>query len=291
VESTFEAPLQMAPPQESFTFSVCAECGLLYLSDRVRPEEVHRYYEDSYLPYRGASAWGVFEGLVERGQQATDRARVRRLLDFGALGPEDRVLDVGCGKPTFLGELHRTTGAACLGIDFGVDPFLDDPAYAGLDLLSGDPRHIELEGIFTAITMWHYLEHDYDPSATLRGLLPHTGPDTTLLIEVPDARSRARDWAGNQWAGLHTPRHTAIYTPDTMGRLLEESGWRVVGTELPPTLDPWVLWWLTWRERRGTDWARNMTRYLPEFLLGNLLLAPILRRRSRDVLQVAARPA
>lgn len=291
VANSFDAPLQMAPPEESFTFSECAECGLLYLSDRVQPEEVHRYYEDSYLPWRGDAAWGVFAPLVALGQASTDRARVQRVLDFGALGAEDRVLDVGCGKPTFLRELRSASGAQCLGIDFGVDPFLEDPAYAGIDLVSGDPRHVELEGTFSAITMWHYLEHDYDPRATLRGLLPHTSSDTTLLIEVPDARSRARDWAGNQWAGLHTPRHTAIYTPETMERLLNEAGWQVVATELPPTLDPWVLWWLTWRERRGTDWARDMTRYMPEFMLGNMVLAPFLRRRSKDVLQVAARPA
>jgi len=281
----------MAPPEESFTFAVCGECGLLYLSDRIRREEIHRYYEDSYLPHRGASAWGVFEAFVERGEEATDRARVRRLLDFGSLGPTDRVLDVGCGRPTFLRELRRSTDARCLGIDFGVDRFLDDPRFAGIDLLSGDPRHTEFGGTFSAITMWHYLEHDYDPSATLRGLLPHTTSDTTLLVEVPDARSRARAWAGNCWGGLHTPRHTAVYTPRTLRLLLEASGWRVVASELPPTLDPWVLWWLSWRERRGTDWTGSMARYLPEMLLGMLLIGPIVRRRSKDVLLVAARPA
>lgn len=291
VAHAFEAPLQMAPPEERFGFSECRACGLLYLSDRVVAGEVHRYYDESYLPHRGDTAWGPFSGLVRRGQEQQDRQRVRRVLDFVDLGPEDRLLDVGCGRPTFLREVVRATDSQVTGIDFVLDPFLDDPEFAGIDLRSGDPRDIELEGTFRAITMWHYLEHDYDPREMLRSLLPHAKPDTILLIEVPDARSRARDWAGNRWAGLHTPRHTAIYTPDTMGRLLRESGWEVVASELPPTLDPWVLWWLTWRELRGTDWTRSMARYLPEFLLGSLVVGPFVRRRSHDVLLVAARPA
>lgn len=291
VTASFEAPLQMAPPRERFRFSECGTCGLLYLSERIVADDIHRYYDESYLPHRGATAWGPFAGLVRRGQEQQDRRRVRRLADLVTLGPDDRLLDIGCGRPTFLREVVRATGTKATGIDVVVEPFLDDPEFAGVDLQAGDPREIELEGTFQAITMWHYLEHDYDPGETLRTLLPHSGPDTVLLIEVPDARSLARAWGGNQWAGLHTPRHTAIYTPDAMGRLLRESGWEVVASELAPTLDPWVLWWLTWRERRGTDWTRSMARYLPEFLLGSLLLGPFVRRRSSDVLLVAARPA
>jgi SAM-dependent methyltransferase len=291
VARSFDAPLQMAPPEERFEFAECTACGLLFLADRIVAEEVHRYYDESYLPHRGATAWGPFAGLVHRGQARQDRKRVRRVLDFVDLGPEDRLLDVGCGRPTFLREVVRATGAEVTGIDFVLDPFLEDPEFAGIELRSGDPHDVPLEGSFRAITMWHYLEHDYDPRETLRKLLPHAGPDTILLIEVPDARSRARTWAGSEWAGLHTPRHTAIYTPDSMARLLDASGWEVVASELPPTLDPWVLWWLTWRERRGTDWTRSMARYLPEFLLGSLVVGPIVRRRSRDVLLVAARPA
>jgi len=280
----------MGPPEEDFRFSTCGDCGLLYLSERVRPDQVHRYYDESYLPHRGEYAWGRFASFVGHGQVRQDRARVSRVADLIEPTPTDRVLDVGCGRPTFLRELREKTGVKAIGVDFRLDAFLDDPEFDGVELRSGDPREVRLDGTFSAITMWHYLEHDYDPVATLRALLPHTTPDTVLLIELPDARSRARAWSGNRWAGLHTPRHTAIYTPDTMRRLLDEAGWRVIADDLRPTLDPWVLWWLSWRERRGTDWAGSMAPYLPEFVLGGLFLGPWLRMLSNDVLLVAARP-
>jgi len=281
----------MARPGAPFRFSTCEACGLLYLAERVAEEEVARYYGDDYLPHRGEEAWGPFEALVRMGRRRTDRARIERLRELTDLGVGDRVLDVGCGRPTFLRALQNSSGVRGVGIDLRARAFVDDPAFEGLELRSGDPRRVPLDGPFAAVTMWHYLEHDYDPVSTLRSLLPHTRSDTLLLIEVPDGRSLARRWSGVRWAGLHTPRHTAVYTPATLGRLLERAGWEVLRDDLTPTLDPWVLWWLSWRESRRTEWSASMTRYFPGFLLGKALLGPVLRRVSKDLLVVAARPA
>lgn len=288
--ASFDAPPQMAPSGPPFRFSTCGDCGLTYLSDRVAARDLHGYYGAGYLPHRGEDAWGAFAPLVRWGRRRTDRLRVRRISELADLSPGDRVLDVGCGRPTFLQALGEVCGTRGVGIDLVADAFSSDPGFQGLELRAGDPREVPLSGFFQAITMWHYLEHDYDPVATLRRLLPFTRRDTVLLVEVPDGRSLARRWAGARWAGLHTPRHTAVYTPDTLRRTLRRGGWEVVVEGLPPTLDPWILWWLSWRERRGTDWTVSMARYFPGFVLGRALLGPVLRRVSRDVLLVAARP-
>lgn len=288
---SFEAPPQMAKPGPAFRFTTCGACGLLVLSERVAAEEVGRFYGEDYLPHRGEEAWGPFAPLVRMGRERVDRARVRRVSGVADVAAGARVLDVGCGRPTFLRALRDAHGVHGVGVDLRAEAFAADPSFRDLDLRSGDPREIPLEGSFSAITMWHYLEHDYDPAATLRRLLHHARPDTALLVEVPDARSAARRWAGSRWAGFHTPRHTAVYTPEALRRLLERAGWAVIREDLSPTLDPWVLWWLSWRERRGTDWTGSMARYFPGFLLGKVLLAPFLRLVSHDVLLVAARPA
>mgnify|MGYP000663107435 CR=1 FL=1 len=39
-------------------------------------EELEQYYTESYLPYRGASAWGKYSSFVANSQKKTDSNRV-----------------------------------------------------------------------------------------------------------------------------------------------------------------------------------------------------------------------
>jgi 2-polyprenyl-3-methyl-5-hydroxy-6-metoxy-1,4-benzoquinol methylase len=269
---------QMHRGGERFTFLRCRRCGLVYLSPRVAPSALGEYYEASYLPHRGAAAWGRFAPLAAEGQRRTDSARVRRARQAMRLGPETAVLDLGCGRPTFLEALSRTTGARGTGIDRSDAGWADDSARwaaAGLTLALGTVEDGLPAGPFDLITLWHALEHDYQPLDTLRRLREVARPGGALIVEVPNFDSLTRRLHGSEWAGFHTPRHSAIYTPATLRALLEKAGWTIERQDAHGTLDPYVLWWLGRQERRGRSLDGDLERAFPGFMLGKILTLPI----------------
>ena len=133
----------------------------------------------------------------------------------------------------------------------------------------GDAEPIDL------VTMWHVLEHDYDPLRTLGRLRQRCRAGGALLVEVPDFDSLTRRTQGRWWAGLHTPRHTAVYTRATLRALLERAGWRVERQDRYGTLDPYVLWWLGRQERVGRPLDGSLEQAFPGFLLGRMLALPV----------------
>lgn len=286
---------------DTFRFVRCEDCGLIYLNPRVEPEQLEVYYPDYYLPYRGPAAWGRFAGIAEKGLRITDRKRsrrVRRALRRVAEESGDRklnVLDVGCGKPSFLATLRDSRPELGLtGIDFVSSGWESEqghdrrePVHSkavdsndrwhGLTLIEAEPADYEPEpgSEPDVITMWHYLEHDYTPRRTLEAMRKIAHPGTRLMIEVPDFNSLPRLLYGKNWEGYHAPRHTAIYTRNTLAAILEASGWEVIHYTTGGTLDMYALWWMSAMERRGIDWSSSMEpRFLP-FMLGRILTAPL----------------
>lgn len=274
-----------------FPFRRCGGCRLVYLAERVPPERLGAFYGPGYPPFRGGDAWGAWAPLIRMGERSLDRRRVEALRRHAGVAREHRVLDVGCGRATFLRALRERVGCRCVGLDRRrVVPGRRGPE---VELVLGEVGRAELPGPFDVITMWHYLEHDYDPAGTLKTLLDVARPHTRLFVEVPSLGAPSRRWAGPSWAGYHTPRHTAVYSSATLAGLLEGAGWRVVEPALPGTLDPFLLWWLSWREGRGADWSGSLAGSVPGFLVGRLAFGALRRwvAPEPEVLLVVARPS
>ncbi len=266
---------QMSDDPSTFTWVRCTACGLVYLDPRVPAEEIGRYYED-YLPHRGPAAWGRWARLVAGAERRTDAARLEVVRSLGPLGPAQSVLDVGCGRPSFLQVLRDRTGARAVGTDFDASGWSTAPGMReGLELHAGILEELPLVGPFDRITLWHVLEHLYRPVETLRYLRSLARPGTLLVIEVPDHAGLTRRWQGASWAGYHTPRHTAAYTPTTLRAAVEAGGWRLLRQYQWGTLDPYVLWWLGDQERRGGGFSGSLeSRFLP-FMLGKVVALPL----------------
>ncbi len=246
---------------EHFTFSECLDCGANYLHPRISARNLKEYYPDWYLPYRGAEAWGKFSSFVTRSQRKTDQKRVRLCRMYAPKRETIRLLDVGCGKPDFLAACRRQTNWQLKGIDFS-DAGWQDAAYAQLDLVEGDVQTFQSDERFDLITMWHYLEHDYDPQRTLKKVYELLKPGGRVIIEVPDPLSLTRKWQNEHWEGWHTPRHTVLYTEKAFEKLCDASGLQLRKLMRYGTLDAFSLWWMGTCEKRGINWEASME---PEF--------------------------
>jgi SAM-dependent methyltransferase len=128
---------------------------------------------------------------------------------------------------------------------------------------------------FDLVTMWHFLEHDYDPLrslATARRVLARNG---ILVIEVPRLDSRTFRLFGDRWPGLQAPQHTVLFDRDSLLRAVRKSGFEVVDY-LPYGAFPAYFYLFTGAafrilKGRGLDLDKAIVPYF----LGQLLTLPI----------------
>lgn len=277
---------QMHSSKEVFNFDECENCKLVYLNPRLPNEELKKYYSEYYLPYRGAKAWGKYAGIVNKSLDAQDRKRVRLAEKWGNLNPNSLILDIGCGKPSFLNECKNKVGCNTLGIDFNDEGWTNrnNEEYPDIKLEVAEIKDLTEDTKPDLITMWHYLEHDYAPLQNLKHLKTIAKPTTKIIIEVPDLTSLTQEMYGDNWAGWHTPRHLSLFSPKNIELLLNNSGWNVLKIENYGTMDAYFLDWLSRMEIKGIDWKKNMEDEFPSFLLEMIKFLPKkLKKKSKSL--------
>ena len=236
-------------------------------------DKIEAYYTHYYLPYRGSSVWGKYQSMVENSQNKLDEKRVNLIAKYKKdINPKTTVLDIGCGKPSFLAKCHDKFQSNCIGIDFSDKGWTDNSTYIDkLNLSVTDVNNLELEKLPDIITMWHYLEHDYSPKETLKKLKSMIAPKGLVFIEVPNFESDSRKKFGANWAGYHTPRHTFLFSPKTITQLLKDTGFSIVDLNINGTLDPYNLYWMSMMEKKNIDWSKNMEGEFWGYVRGMLL--------------------
>lgn len=295
MNSFIQTEAQMHPSKELFNFDQCQKCSLVSLNPRVTPNDLMNYYTDYYLPYRGAKAWGKYESLVANSQTTLDKKRAQLVKQFHNVSKDSLILDVGCGKPTFLQKCIQRFGCKGIGIDFSDEGWqAKNGNFSDLDLRVAEIKDLSESINPDVITMWHYLEHDYTPLENLKTLRKRAHSATTLLIEVPNFDSESRKKFGKNWAGWHTPRHTSLFTPDSIRVLLQNAGWQPIEILSYGTLDPYILYWMSKMEQESIAWDKNMETEFVDFVKGMVAFWPKKwqqKRRSLGVMTAIARPA
>jgi 2-polyprenyl-3-methyl-5-hydroxy-6-metoxy-1,4-benzoquinol methylase len=263
-----------------FRFVSCDACGLAYQNPRLRVEHIGVYYDDEYIAHRKKTDWGVltrfFEWVMDRHDRQKD-AIVRRYV---RLRPEHRVLDVGCAVGTFLQKMRQRYGASVTGVDF--KDLRGHPALEGVDFRCGLFYELPLpDGCYDLVTMWHFLEHDYEPLRTLRTAHRTLAPEGRLIIEVPRLDSLTARLFGARWPGVQAPQHTALYDRAALLRLVRAAGFEVEAY-LPYGAFPAFFYFFAGAafhllKGRGLDLQKAIYPYFA----GQLLFAPVLAFEKR----------
>jgi SAM-dependent methyltransferase len=209
-----------------FEVAECTSCGLLRLEPAPGPEELPRYYPDEYwyAPRKDAAS-----ELEEAYRRFVLRDHVnfvlRALADSGEAGP---VVDVGCGGGLFLGML-RERGFLVLGLDNSQAAAKAAWTQHRVTVIRGDLANSPIaRESCAAVTMFHVLEHLYDPDSYLRSARELLLPGGRLIVQVPNASSWQFLMFGERWNGLDIPRHLVNYRDRDLDRLVERCGFEIV---------------------------------------------------------------
>lgn len=234
---------------KSFRVVRCPGCGLLRLHPWPSPEELRRYYPDTYWFAPESSAAARFEEMYRRLVLRDHVAFADSTLSDLEPGP---VLDIGCGGALF-GRLLRERGHKCFGLDFSQQAAGVGWKVNGVPVVVGDFHSAPFpEEKFAAVTMFHVLEHLSDPSGALEAVHRLLRPDGRVIVQVPNAACWQFLLFGERWNGVDVPRHLVNYRAQDIDVLLERSRFKVLrhkhfslrdnpaglATTIAPSLDP-----------------------------------------------------
>ena len=152
----------------------------------------------------------------------------------------------------FLGMLAES-GWPVAGLDFSLDAASIAWRQQGVPAVCASPSRAPFStGSCAAVTMFHVLEHLYDPQVCLEEAHRLLRPNGRLIVQVPNAASWLFLLLGENWTGADVPRHLWLFRPRDLDALLDGCGFEVVrykhfslrdnpaclATSLVPWLDP-----------------------------------------------------
>jgi SAM-dependent methyltransferase len=258
-----------------FCFVRCDQCALVYQSPRIPASAIAQWYDDEYIAHRKQTDFGPLTRVYNWAMDRHDRRKLALAQRYVALGPGSEVLDLGCGAGTFLAKVMAQTGARATGVDF--KDLSHFPWMRQIEFRCGRPHEQDFgTRRFDLITLWHFLEHDYEPVRTLAQAREWLAPRGRMLIEVPRLESLSFRLFGSRWPGLQAPQHTAVYSRETLCAVVERAGLKIVEWL------PWGAFPAYFYLFSGTAFkllkgrGLNLSRAVYPYFLGELLLSPLL---------------
>lgn len=235
--------------RRTFRIVECRGCRLIRLSPRPTPTELSSYYPPSYWFYPGGTQAERLEELYRRLVLRDHVNFVRRAMESS--GESGMILDVGCGGGLFL-RMMAERGYQTAGLDFSMDAAVV-ARHNGVASICGNLALAPLApSSCAAITMFHVLEHVYDPVAYLESAYSLLRPNGRLIVQVPNAACWQFVLLGEAWNGLDVPRHLLDFRARDLEILLDNCGFETVrhkyfslrdnpagcATSIAPWLDP-----------------------------------------------------
>lgn len=216
-ERVFEVTLAQSDPVRTFRLLRCSFCQLVTTEPRLVGHELEAHYQRDYWGRTRADdlAW------VRRDQ----RHRTAFLQRFCRQG---HVLDVGCGMGLFLLALDPARWERC-GLEAMPVPYQEAVRHLGSErIFFGELTGASLpREQFDVVTFWDVLEHLTNPRAALEAAFRLLRPGGFVLLTLPNFASYQARRFREDWYALSLPHHLYHFTPTTLTRLLEATGFRV----------------------------------------------------------------
>ena len=198
----------------------CRKCGLVFINPRPSQSLVLKGYEKA----GGDEYVSQADGRVETFRHSVE---LIEKLAFHGKKLKAKVLDVGSAAGFFL-KAAKDAGWDSHGVEpngwmvkWGNKKF-------GLKMQQGTLETAKFpKNSFDLVTMWDVLEHVPDPKKTLKDANAFLKPGGFLVINFPNIGSTLARIAGRRWWFL-TSVHLYYFTPETLSKMLEQSGFEVV---------------------------------------------------------------
>lgn len=199
----------------------CAGCGLVQTRPRLTEEALESFYNEGYTEF--LARYDPDEG----GARWWNNYRLKVIDKVRKVGPQHKLLDVGCNQGQFVRHAAEMRGCEATGMDVNTAALQRGAVAAGVDYVTGTPGQADgMEGRrYQVVTAYQVLEHIPDPIGFLRATREYLDEDGLLVIEVPDFGAAWRPLFGRLWASLMVPQHLLHWERDSLRRAILEAGY------------------------------------------------------------------
>ncbi|MBK6935919.1 MAG: class I SAM-dependent methyltransferase [Chitinophagaceae bacterium] len=211
---------------ETFTIFECHSCTFRFTQDVPGATSIAPYYKaESYISHTDSTK-GLINRLYHSVRKLTIRQKCKLVKKVTGRG-KGNMLDVGAGTGVFVKAMLEN-GWQVTGLEPDAEARKVAKEVYGATLSSIEDFYHLPDNSFDAITLWHVLEHVHDLKgymAKLKSLLKESG---RLIIAVPNYTSGDAAVYKEFWAAYDVPRHLYHFSPQSMQKLVEESGLRIL---------------------------------------------------------------
>ncbi|MBA3393354.1 MAG: class I SAM-dependent methyltransferase [Deltaproteobacteria bacterium] len=271
---------------ERWTLVRCKACNLYFINPRPTREVIGSFYPTDYAAHlapptqpkrwhrrvaaKDAAPISWWEKPILQVRQDLSWYRIPRWHGDG------HVLDIGCGSGGRYLDVLKALGWTTYGIEPSPQAVANAVAH-GHQAVVGTAEDAPFpDQSMDIVTMWHVLEHTHSPATALANCFRMLRPGGQLSLCVPNWAGMQAKLYGRFWWSCDAPRHLFQFTRKTLGRYLEQAGFRVVKvtTRTGPT---------SWQRAArhflnnvfGTKWARDSSLLVdvmsPFCALGSLI--------------------
>lgn len=232
-----DSDLVLTTPRLDGPLARCRDCGLFYvvLPERKSVEKEFRRTPDQSSSKQAASEMvrlaeraselALIDPEVEAGERPWRELTAReRLDDLKRFVTSGSFLEIGCSTGEML--IAANSSFAAMGVE--ADERNSRAARArGLDVFAGTLSDARFpDSHFDAAAMYHVIEHVPSPREELRELHRIIKPGGWLILETPNIATIWFRLLGARWRQI-IPDHIFFFTPQTITKLCEESGFEL----------------------------------------------------------------
>ena len=217
---------------EQFYVHECNQCKFRFTANPPSAASCGAYYEnEKYISHSNTNK-GLIAKLYHIVRYLMLRSKHRLLT---RLSSGKKVLDVGSGTGYFLNYIQQN-GFTVQGVEMSDSARAFSIQQFELDVKKTIDE-IRDAGQFNFITLWHVLEHLYNPDSYMQNFKKLLHADGTLIIALPNHDSYDGDKYQHYWAAYDVPRHLWHFRPGTFSKFAEQNGFTITKKYMMP-FDP-----------------------------------------------------
>jgi 2-polyprenyl-3-methyl-5-hydroxy-6-metoxy-1,4-benzoquinol methylase len=237
---------------EHFSVKKCRSCEMVWTDPRPTPSTISYFYPDTagyYSPEKAVDSIltgqsPTFVHILKSNLGYVDLAdsqfssnywfqsrylvRKAKLLHIPNWIPNGKLLDVGCSWGRYLKQMCQL-GWDVYGVEFNAASVKHAQEKLGLsNVRKGQmENHQYPSETFDVVHLSMVLEHLHQPRRALNELATALKPGGQLIVSVPDFSGLEFSIFGRYCYALHLPQHLNHFSPQTLTKILEETGFRV----------------------------------------------------------------